>query len=101
MANDFHLLPVSGTLAYTWDFSDEVPSTSPLTTVTAIDITTDTGTSPSAITIGTQTDDLGNARTTVLLSGTPHGGVYVVQAIATLSNGEEIPKDITLQVFNA
>lgn len=99
MANDHQMLPVEGELAFTFDYSDVLPGTSPATTVTSIAISA--GESPALVTIGTQTDDLANARTTVILSGIAHGQVGVVQALATLSNGEVIPKDITLVGFNA
>lgn len=95
MSNDHQLLPVGGTLAYTWDFSEEIPDTSPLTTITGIVVSADTG-----ISVGSQTDDLPNGRTTVLLSGAAHARVYVAQALATLSNGEVIPKDATFQGFD-
>ena len=93
--NDLQLLPVNGQLAYTLDFSEEVPDTSPLTTVQSIAFTAD-----SPLTVGSQTDDLANARTTVIVAGAVHGAVYVVQALATLSNGEVIPKDVTFVAFD-
>ena len=97
MANDLQLLPVSGELAYTWDFSDVIPSTSPLTvTLASVAFTADT-----PLTVGSQTDDLSNYRSTVIISGAVHAGVYVVQALGTLSNGEVIPKDVTFVCFNA
>ena len=93
--NAFQLLPVQGKLAYTFDFSDVIPSTSPLTTVSSITVTAD-----SAVTVGTQTDVLASYKTTVIFSGLSHAGQYLAQAIAVLSNGEEIPKDLTLIGFN-
>ena len=93
--NDFQLLPVGGKLAYTFDFSDALPASSPIPTASSFTITAD-----SAVTVGTKTDDSANYRTTVLLSGLTHAGQYLVQCLCTLSNGEEIPKDLTLIGFN-
>ena len=93
--NDFQLLPVQGKLAYTFDFTDVIPSSSPLPTVSSITVSASAG-----VTVGAQTDDLANYRTTVTFSGPSHAGQYLAQALAVLSNGEEIPKDLTLIGFN-
>lgn len=89
--NDLHLLPVEGEIAYTFDFSDVVIAPA---TVTAIVITA------GDLTAFNQTDDLANKKTTVGLKGAVHGVTYNVQARATLSNGEKVPKDATFVGFN-
>lgn len=94
--NDFQMIQVQGELAYTFDFTDALPSTSPATTVSSVALTAQTG-----LTLGTPSADYANARVTVIVSGATHAQQYWVQAIATLSNGEKIPKDLTLLGFNA
>ena len=93
--SDYQLLPVGGKLAYTFDFTDALPASSPLPTVSSFTITAD-----AAVTVGTQTDDSANYRTTILLSGLTHAGQYLAQCVCNLSNGEQIPKDLTLIGFN-
>lgn len=90
--SDLFLIPVDGELAYTFDFSDVVIAP---TTVTAIAVS-----APSPLTAFGQTDDLANKKTVVGLKGAAHGQRYVVQALATLSNGEKVPKDATFLGFN-
>ena len=90
-ANDFQMLPVSAKLAYTFDFSGALSASSPLPTVTDITVTGSNG-----ITISDQSNDYASYQATVLLSGATHGSMYLVQATATMSNGEQIPKDLTV-----
>lgn len=90
--NDLQLLPVEGELAYTFDFSAEVVAPVTLASVVI--------TVQSPLTKGTQQDDLGNAKSIIIIKGAVHGQVYNVQAVGTLSNGEKIPKDATFIGFN-
>ena len=90
--NDFQFLPVEAGLLYTADFSDALSGT---VTVSAC-----TWSITPSITLGSPVDDFGNARSSVKVSGAVHGTVYNLQAKATLSNGEIVPKDIALIGFN-
>lgn len=90
--NDYQLLPVEAGLAYTADFSQELPDTVTLTAVTW-------SITPS-ITLAGQVDSLGTAQSTTRVSGAAHGITYNLQSKGTLSNGETIVKDIALQGFN-
>lgn len=90
--NDFQLLPVEAGLAYTADFSEELPASVTLASV-VWSIT------PS-ITLAGQVDSLGTAQSTIRVSGASHGVTYNLQAKATLSNGEIVVKDIALIGFN-
>lgn len=89
--NDYQVIPVDSELAYTFDFSDVVIAPA---TVTEIIVTA------GGLTAFNQTDDLANKKTTVGLKGAVHGETYNVQARATLSNGEKLPKDATFVGFN-
>lgn len=90
--NDFQVIPVEAGLLYTFDWTTEVPVAGSISSV-AWSI------SPS-ITLGTQVDDFANKRSTIKVSGAAHGVVYNLQAKATLSNGEIVPKDVALLGFN-
>lgn len=94
--NDFQMFQIGGELAYTFDFTDALPSTSPLTTVSSIALT-----AHPELSLGTPSADYANARVTVIVSGASHAQEYWVQAIATLSNTEKVPKDLILLGFNA
>ena len=88
-------LPAEAKYAYTADFSEQIPNV----TVTVSSVVWSI--SPSAgITLGSQADDLSNARSTIFVSGQGHGVTYLLQAKATLSNTEVIVKDITIRGFN-
>jgi hypothetical protein len=90
--NGLQLIPVEGNFAYTIDYSADVAEG---VTVSSIVWSV----SPS-LTLAGQVDALGSARSTIRVSGAEHGTCYLLQAIATLSSGEVIPKDITLRGFN-
>ena len=91
--NDFQMIPVGGALSYTADFTDALPASVTLSACTW-------SISPS-INLSNQVDSLGSALSTIRVSGALHGITYTLQAIGTLSNGETVPKDVTLLGFNA
>lgn len=95
----FKLLKVGGQMAYTWDFSDDMPESSPATSLTGVTFSVEG--SPEPLTVSGQVDNLSAYSSTVVISGATHAGIYVVQALGTLSNGEVIPKDATFVCFNA
>lgn len=90
--NDFQILPVEAGLLYTADFSDSLAAT--------ITVSACVWTITPSIGLTNQADDFGNARSTIKVSGAAHGVVYNLQAKATLSNGEIVPKDVALMGFN-
>ena len=92
MVNDVQFIPVEGVYFYTFDFTDSLPAT---VTVTACTFTI----TPS-ITLAGQIDDFANNKSTIKVSGALHGTTYNLQAKATLSNTESVPKDICLIGFN-
>ena len=90
------LLALSGELIYTFDFSAEIPATSPATSVSSVTVTV-----PAELTKVGQTDDLANKRTNVLLkaaAGGKHGMSLQVEAKATLSNTEKIVQYMTVRL---
>lgn len=93
--NDLQFLPSEAKYAYTADFADQLPNVTVTVTSVVWSISPSTG-----ITLGSQADDLANARSTIFVSGQSHGATYLLQAKATLSNTEIIVKDITLRGFN-
>lgn len=90
--NDFQILPVESAQVYTADFSDVLPS--------AVTLTACVWTCSPSLTLGSQTDNLLSAQSSIKASGSAHDVVYVLQAKGTLSNGETITKDIALRGFN-
>ena len=89
---DFFLQQVDAELYYTFDFSADIASPATLQSVTF---------TASGITLSGQSNDLGNKRASIKVSGAEHGRRYVLQAAGLTSTGETIVKDITLQGFNA
>lgn len=89
------LLPAEAKYAYTADFTEQLPNVTVTVSSVVWSITPSDG-----MTIGGQSDDLANARSTIFVSGQSHGATLVLQAKATLSNTEIIVKDIPLRGFN-
>lgn len=92
--NDFQLLPVGAELRYTPDFAADVP-----VGVTVTSIAFSVAPSPS-LTLSSQANDLANARASIAVKGAAHGTHYVLQAVAALSNGEDLVKSISILGFN-
>lgn len=81
-----------GSLVYTFDWEDDVPA----------DVTLDSVThTADALTIVSQTTDSVALTSAVQVTGAVHGGTYLIKALALLSNGEAIPGEATLRVFDA
>ena len=99
--NDFQPFPVAGSLRFTADFTDAIPSTSPETTLSSVawSITPQSG-SPLIPSLSDQSDALSLYQSTIQVSGCVHGGYYVLQAVGTTSAGELIPKDVRLVGFD-
>jgi hypothetical protein len=90
--NDFQMLPVEAGLFYTFIFTDDLPD--------GVTVTNCTFTITPSITLSNQSDNFGSDASTIKVSGAEHGVNYNLQAKATLSNGETVPKDIVLVGFN-
>jgi hypothetical protein len=56
---------------------------------------------PAPLTKGAESTDVLNQTSAVKVSGAVHGGMYLVEAQATLSNGETINRQATVRGFNA
>jgi hypothetical protein len=54
---------------------------------------------PSGLTLVDESYDTEESTSVVKVSGGSHGGLYPIRGIATLSNGDQVPEDITLRVF--
>lgn len=91
--NDLQHLTVGGQLHYTFDFSLEVPEG---VLMTDVSYEVQTGLTQFA-----EDNDLVALQGTIGLSGGVHGATYQVIARATLSNGEVVPKGLTVRVFNS
>lgn len=96
--NDYQMIPVEGEMLYTVDYTAELPTGVTLTAV-AWTISPQTG-SPLAPTLGSQSNDYANAKSSIKVSSLTHAQTYVLQSKGTLSNGEVIPKDISLVALN-
>ena len=96
--NDYQLIPVEASLIYTADFSDVLVQ-GVVVTACEWSISPVSG-SPAAPTLAAQSDDFANKQSSIRVSGATHGGRYVLQAKATLNNGEVVVKDIALVGFN-
>ena len=103
MTTDFQLLPVDGNLAYTADFSAELAGGATLAgvawSISPVEVVTASPTVMSP-TLGTQSDNLAEAQSTIKVSRGVHGRLYVLQAVGTTSTGEVIPKDVAVVCMN-
>lgn len=90
--SDLQVLAVGGKVAFTADFTLEVPVG---VTVSNIAFTIPPPLSSFAI-----SPDLANKKSTVGLQGAVHGVTYQVRATATLSSGEDIVENVTVRGFN-
>ena len=82
-----------GKLDYTFDWSDDVEDPITLESVTH--------TVPDGLTLASETTNTSALTSTVFLTGGRHGGVYLVKALALLSNGVQVPGEATIRVFDA
>jgi hypothetical protein len=80
-------------LLYTFDWTDVCTGSATLVSVAY--------TVPPGITKVTENLDSMNNQSTIMLTGGTHGVDYVVEAKATLSNGEKPDASIVVRCFNA
>jgi hypothetical protein len=99
MSNVFVLLPGQKAL-FTFDWTEEIPSTSPLTTISSVAYAITPTYSPQTLNAYETTEDFDNYLSSVGLTGAVTGETYQVKASATLSNGEVVSKNITIRGFN-
>ena len=97
MAADYQVLAVSGELLYTFDWTAQIPSTSPLTTISSVDYTLPSNVSPQELTELSTSENFTSYLSSIELGGAVHGKTYQVQAICTLSNGEKVVKGLTIK----
>lgn len=90
--NDFQVIPVTGKLLFTVDFTDQVP--------TGVTVTQVIWSAVPALTLNGQSNDLANKKSSIRAELPSHGVTYQVKAVATLENGEEVPKFWTGIGFN-
>lgn len=79
-------------LVYTFDWSDDIPDGVQLDSVVHL--------VPAPLEIELEQTDPATNRSTVQISGGVHGKTYLVKALATLTEGEDIPGMFTLRVSN-
>lgn len=81
-----------GSLKYTFEWEDVIPEN-----VTFESVTYDVG----ELTLDSAVISNEDATSTIQLSGARHGAMYVVKALALLSNGETVPNlDLVIRGFN-
>ena len=105
MANDLQVLAVDGKLLYTFDWTAEIPASSPLTTISSVAYSVPSAAASPApasdvLTFFTTSNAFSSYQATIGIQNAIHGKTYQVQAAATLSNGEVVVKDITIKGFN-
>ncbi len=74
------------------NWADVLPATVTLGTVTH--------TVPAPLTKVSESTDTGAATSTVRVSGALHGGLYLIEAQSTLSNGEVVNRQFPVRCFN-
>lgn len=90
--SDLQALLVAGELLYTFDWTDVVPAG---VAITAVDYVV-----PSPLVQFADADDFVNKRSTIGLRSSVHGQTCQVRAVATLNNGDKVPKNLTVRGFN-
>jgi hypothetical protein len=81
----------SGDLNYRFDWTDQLPDG-----VTLVDVT---HTVPLPLVLEAESTNSAGAYSTVRVSGGVHGQLFQVNAVAELSNSEEIPGSFTLRIL--
>jgi hypothetical protein len=92
MSADLQALAVAGQLLYTFDWAAEVPAAVTIISVAYV--------LPSPLTQFASSEDFGNKKSTIGLQGALHGETYQVRATATLSNTEQVVKNLSVRGFN-
>lgn len=100
MSADYQVLTVGAELLFTFDWTLEVPSTSPLTTISSVSYLLPSNTSPQELVELSTSEDFANYMSSIELGGAVHGKTYQVRATCTLSNGEVIVKNLTIKGLN-
>jgi hypothetical protein len=95
--SDVFSLHPSGKLFYTFEFDAEIPSSSPMPTISSVSYVIVPSYSPRTLYAFDTSEDFDNYACSINLAGAVHGETYQVTALATLSNGEVVPKGITIR----
>jgi hypothetical protein len=82
---------------YTFDWTSDLPSASPLPTISSVSYSIVPSYSPQRLYAVSTSEDFSNYRSSVLLAGAVHGETYQVTAACTLSNGEVLKEGITIR----
>ena len=89
------LLDPSDKQLVTFDWSTFMSASSPVPTLSSVTHTT--GESPEALTLTGEATDTAIGQSQVYVAGGTHGCTYVLNATATLSNGEIINRHVTIR----
>jgi len=81
----------SAKLIYTFDWANAIADTATLHSVAH--------SVPEPVVLISEAYDVGQQLSNVEIGGGAHGGLYVIQARATLSTGETVTDGFTLRVF--
>lgn len=87
-------------MVVTFDWTDAIPSTSPLTTLVSVAHTAPSA-SPTTLTVAGQSTNVAAKTSAAKVSGGVHGELYLLEAAATLSNGEIVNRSAVLRCIQA
>lgn len=90
--NSIQLKTPDADLVFTYNWSDDIPAGAALQSVQ--------NTLPADLSLISAQIDTANKLSTVQIAGGVHGKTYLVKALATLDEGEDIPGMFTLRVSN-
>lgn len=94
------LLDPEDTVTITFDWTDAIPSTSPLTTLVSVTHTAPSA-SPTYLTISGQSTNAAAKTSAAKVTGGVHGETYLLTAAALLSNGEVVNRSAVLRCIQA
>jgi hypothetical protein len=90
--NSVQLKTTDADLVWTYNWSNDIPNGVTLLSVVNV--------MPSGLTVTSEQVDAANKLSTVQISGGTHGQRYYVKALATLSEGEDVPAGFVLRVLD-
>ena len=90
MSNPIQLKTPADQLLYEFDWYNEL--------TTGVTLQTVVHSAPVPLIVLGQQLDAPNARSFVTIAGGAHGNIYIVSALATLSDGEQVSGEFTLRV---
>jgi len=90
MSGSIQLKTPGADLLYTFDWTADLP---PEVSLDSVEHTV-----PPPLERVSQQTDAANGLSTVMIGGGEHGKLYLITALATLTDGEEVPGSFTLRV---